>query len=482
MYNHAATLTQASPQNLVEQDFALAPIRVVMVGGVMTAGKILVVESSPANLLTRIVQGLGFEAHQVSQLVAAEAAFVLNRPGLVLIDQDLQDGRALGFIRRIREIDGQVPIVLLLDAVSIDEAAEAARAGADKFLSKPVDPGVLGIVLAKVIELGEERSRNSIKEGRAAVVSVSPFFGMSPAISRLEQQVNRVLTLDRPVLIQGETGVGKSMLARWIHNHGPRSRSAFVELNCAGLSKELLESDLFGHEKGSFTGAAGSKPGMMEIANLGTLFLDEIGDMDLAVQPKILKAVEEQSYRRVGGTQDRSVDLRLIGASHRDLSQLVAEGRFRSDLFYRVAGLPILVPPLRERREDIALLATYFMEKSAMEWGCGSLEFSPAAISLLENHPWNGNIRELKNAVERAVIYRQDVILQPLDFELGTSESTDNGNLGTKLTLAEVEELHIRKVLEACGGRVDEAARWLDISRSSLYQRIRRQGAWEGQA
>ena len=445
----------------------------------MTAGKILVVESSPGAPLTRQAQALGFEAHPVSQLAAAEQAFALKQPGLVLIDRDLEGGQALGFIRRLREIDGEVPIVLLLDEVSIDEAAEAVRAGADKFLSRPVDSSVLGIVLAKALELGAERRA---KSARAEVASVSPFFGSSHAIGRLELQVKRVLSLDRPVHIQGETGVGKSMLARWIHSHGPRSGSAFVELNCAGLSKELLESDLFGHEKGSFTGAASSKPGLMEIANLGTLFLDEIGDMDLAVQPKILKAVEERKYRRVGATVDRAVDVRLIGASHRDLGQLVAEGRFRGDLFYRIAGLPILIPPLRERREDIGLLAAYFLEKSAAEWGCEGLELAPAALQKLERHPWPGNIRELKNAVERAIIYRQDSLLQPADFELGKAEPTQAEEPGTKLTLAEVEELHIRKVLEACEGRVDEAARWLDISRSSLYQRIRRQGTREGQA
>jgi DNA-binding NtrC family response regulator len=448
----------------------------------MTAGKILVVESSPGTPLTRKAQALGFEAHSASQLAAAEQAFALKQPGLVLIDRDLDGGQALGFIHRLREIDGEVPIVLLLDAVSIDEAAEAVRAGADKFLSRPVDPDVLGIVLTKALELGAERRAKSAKAGKAAVASVSPFFGSSHAIGRLELQVKRVLSLDRPVHIQGETGVGKSMLARWIHSHGPRSGRAFVELNCAGLSKELLESDLFGHEKGSFTGAASSKAGLMEVANQGTLFLDEIGDMDLAVQPKILKAVEERKYRRVGATEDRSVDVRLIGASHRDLNQLVAEGRFRSDLYYRIAGLPILIPPLRERREDIGLLAAYFLEKSAAEWGCGRLELAPAALHRLERHPWPGNIRELKNAIERAIIYRQDSVLQPADFELGKAEPVEAEPSGSKLTLAEVEELHIRKVLEACEGRVDEAARWLDISRSSLYQRIRRQGAREGQA
>ncbi len=441
----------------------------------MATGKVLVVESGNQGSQVSPVRALGYETHPVDNLVAAEQAFALDRPDLVLMDRNLEEGGALDFIRRLRDLDSEVPILLLLEAGSINQAAEAVRAGAEQFLAKPVDSDALEVVLRRIFERQRERKRNLAEESRKIRFAVSPFFGTSLAVGRLEEQVKRVIMLDRPVLIQGETGVGKSALARWIHNHGPRKSDAFVELNCAGLSKDLLESDLFGHEKGAFTGAVASKPGLMEIAHRGTIFLDEIGDMDLSVQPKILKAIEEKHYRPLGGTEDRAVDTRLIGATHRDLQQLVGEGRFRSDLYYRVGGLPIQVPPLRERAEDIVPLANYFLDRFATEWRCGSLELAPAAQQVLAKHTWPGNIRELKNALERAIIYRQGQVLHPSDFQLGTSpeagasRATDLG-----LTLAEVEQQYIQQMLEACEGRVDETARRLGISRSSLYQRIGR--------
>ncbi len=448
----------------------------------MPRGKILVVESGRPGLHTRLVKAQGFEVHQVDSLADAEQAFALHRPDVVLLDRDLEGGEALESIRRLREMDSEVPILLLLDPDSIHRAVEAVRAGAEQFLSKPVDPAALEVVLDRLLERLRQRKRTLAEESRKIRFAVNPFFGTSPAVARLEEQVKKVVMLDRPVLIQGETGVGKSALARWIHNHGPRNSSAFVEMNCAGLSKELLESDLFGHEKGAFTGAISAKPGLMEIAHRGTIFLDEIGDMDLSVQPKILKAIEERQYRHLGGTEDRTVDARLIGATHKDLPQLVAEGRFRGDLYYRVGGLPINVPPLRERREDIVPLATYFLERFASEWQCGTLAISPPTERLLASHHWRGNIRELKNALERAIIYRQGPTLHPTDFQLGASVQGPVAEGDASLTLAEVESRHIQLVLDACGGRVDEAARKLDISRSSLYQRVQRLGARKSQS
>ncbi len=442
----------------------------------MAMGKILVVESGRNDLHTRLVRAEGFEAIQVDSLMAAEQAFALDRPDVVLLDRNLGEGGALDFIRRLRDLDNEVPILLLLDPEFIHQAAEAVRFGAEQFLSKPVDPAALAVVLGRIFERVQQRKRNLAEESRKIRFAVSPFFGTSAAVQRFEEQVTRVIMLDRPVLIQGETGVGKSALARWIHNHGPRKSNAFVELNCAGLGKEMLESELFGHEKGAFTGAVATKPGLLEVAHRGTIFMDEIGDMDLAVQPKILKAIEERQYRHMGGTEDRTVDARLIAASHKDLQQLVADGRFRSDLYYRIAGLPILVPPLRERKEDIVPLANYFLSRFASEWRCGSLELAPATSKILEQHDWPGNIRELKNALERAIIYRQGHVLQPSDFQLGTMGPGATTMTDTSLTLAEVEERHIQQVLEASGGRVDEAARRLDISRSSLYQRMQRLG------
>ncbi len=443
----------------------------------MAMGKILVVESGQNDLHARLVRAEGFEAVQVDSLVSAEQAFALDRPDVVLLDRNLGDGGALEFIHRLRDMDAEVPILLLLDPEFIHRAAEAVRSGVEQFLSKPVDPDALAVVLSRIFERVQQRKRNLAEESRKIRFAVSPFFGTSAAVQRFEEQVTRVIMVDRPVLIQGETGVGKSALARWIHNHSPRKGNAFVELNCAGLGKEMLESDLFGHEKGAFTGAVVAKPGLLEIAHRGTIFMDEIGDMDLAVQPKILKAIEERQYRHMGGTEDRTVDARLIAASHKNLQQLVADGRFRSDLFYRIGGLPILVPPLRERREDIVPLANYFLSRFASEWRCGELELSQTTAKTLEKHDWPGNIRELKNALERAIIYRQGNLLQPTDFQLGTAGPSKTSEIDVSLTLAEVEAEHIQRVLDACSGRVDEAARKLDISRSSLYQRMQRLGA-----
>ncbi len=440
----------------------------------MATGKVLVVENGHRGSQVSSIRALGYETHTVDSLVTAEQAFALDRPDLVVLDRNLEEGGALDFIRRLRDLDSEVPILLLLEAGSINQAVEAVRAGAEQFLAKPVDPFALAVVLQRIFERQRERKRNLAEENRKVRFAVSPFFGTSAAVGRLEEHVKRVIMLDRPVLIEGETGVGKSALARWIHNHGPRKSDAFVEMNCAGLSKDLLESDLFGHEKGAFTGAVASKPGLMEIAHRGTIFLDEIGDMDLSVQPKILKAIEERHYRPLGGTEDRTVDVRLIGATHKDLQQLVREGHFRSDLYYRVGGLPIQVPPLRERAEDIVPLANYFLERFASEWRCGNLELAPATQRTLENHRWPGNIRELKNALERAIIYRQGQVLNPSDFQLGTPEAGASRATDLGLTLAEVEQQYIQQMLEACEGRMDEAARRLGISRSSLYQRIGR--------
>ncbi len=438
----------------------------------MAHGSILVVEGGPDAPWTSLVRAMGHEAFSAARPLEAERILAVERPHLVLLDRDLPEGSALDLLRRLRDLDASTPVVLLLEPGCIEEAAEGARLGADKFLVKPVDPDVLRVLLGRLAD--QERGRRAGNDG-GEPVPISPFFGSSPLMARLEQQVRRLLPLDRPILIQGETGTGKSLLARWIHGHSPRKARPVMELNCAGLSRELLESDLFGHEKGSFTGATAAKPGLLEVADRGTVFLDEIGDMDLSVQPKILKAVEERRFRRVGGTEDRNLDVRLIGASHKDLAQLVAEGKFRADLFYRIGGLPVLIPPLRERPEDIGPFARYFLARAAREFACPGLDLSPAAVRLLQIRAWPGNLRELKNAVERAIVYRGSPILEPADFALAAEPGPAPRDARLGMSLAEVEEEHIQAVLESCGGRVEEAARRLGISRSSLYQRLRRQ-------
>ena len=280
-----------------------------------------------------------------------------------------------------------------------------------------------------------------------------------------------------PVLIQGETGSGKGVLARWLHDHGPRAAQAFVDLNCAGLSRELLETELFGHQKGAFTGAVSAKPGLMEIAAHGTLFLDEMGDVDLQVQAKLLKALEEMRFRRLGDVQDRRVDVRLLVATHRDLAALVQAEKFREDLYYRVRGVELRVPPLRERGHDVVLLARHLLVSIAAELGRPGLRLSAASEEALLAHHWPGNVRELRNVLEHAALLGASSAVEPADFvELLRRPRAGGAGPSPALTLDEVERQHVARVLQQEGWAVQRAAEVLGISRTSLYERIRKYG------
>jgi DNA-binding NtrC family response regulator len=277
------------------------------------------------------------------------------------------------------------------------------------------------------------------------------------------------------VLIKGETGIGKGVLAQWLHEEGPRSQEPFVDLNCAGLSKDFLETELFGHEKGAFTGAAAAKQGLLEVAHRGTVFLDEIGDLDPQVQPKLLKVLEEKRFRRLGDVRDRQVDIRLVAATHHDLLALVEQKRFRSDLYFRVHTLPLEVPPLRERAEDIRPLAAQLLAAISAELGRPPLLLERDAEETLAGYAWPGNIRELKNVLERAALFCDGPALgrRELRFE-ATALAAEGG------TLEEVERRHIERTLREEGGRVELAARRLGVPRSSLYQKLKKLGLTPG--
>jgi DNA-binding NtrC family response regulator len=276
------------------------------------------------------------------------------------------------------------------------------------------------------------------------------------------------------VLISGETGSGKGVLTRWLHAHGPRSEEPLVELNCAGLNRELLESELFGHERGAFTGATTARTGLFEAAHRGTLFLDEIGDMDPTVQPKLLKAIEEGTFRRVGDVRNRFVDVRLIAATHRDLYGLVADGRFREDLLFRINAVPLTVPPLRERPEDIPLIARWIIaERSA----CRGKSLSADAVARLQAYRWPGNVRELRNVLERAAVLAPTDVLAAEDllFDPAPARSPPEGEDASD-TLERVERRHIERVLRAADGRVSVAAERLGVPRSTLYEKLKQHG------
>jgi len=330
--------------------------------------RILLIDDEPAVRfgLRDFLETQGFEPHEADSCRQALDVFATVRPDAAVLDFRLSDGDALGLLPRLRELDPDVPVIVLTAHGSIDLAVQAMKEGAEHFLTKPIELPALLLILQRLLAARRARRRQLAGSAREHRAHVDPFLGSSPVIRELERQARKVCAVESPILIQGETGTGKGVLAAWLHRHGPRAEEAFLDLNCAGLSRELLESELFGHEKGAFTGAAARKPGLFELADGGSVFLDEIGDMDPLVQSKLLKVVEEQRFRALGAVRERHVEIRLIAATHADLSELVREGRFRSDLYFRISALPLMVPALRDRGDDVILLANSMLARIAV--------------------------------------------------------------------------------------------------------------------
>ncbi|HXO22325.1 MAG TPA: sigma-54 dependent transcriptional regulator [Thermoanaerobaculia bacterium] len=440
----------------------------------MTPYSVLLVEDEPAvrKAVARFLERKGYETRQAGFCAEGLEAFRADRPDAVLLDYSLPDGDGLQLLRQLREIDPTVPVLVLTAHASIDLAVRAIKEGAEQFFTKPVELPAVEVVLARLMEKARDRQARIAGRSRDQRTAFDPFLGESPAIRALEARARRVLAAASPVLLRGETGTGKGVLAAWLHRHGPREAEPFVDLNCAGLASEFLETELFGHERGAFTGAAVAKQGLLEVAHRGTLFLDEIGDMPAEVQAKLLKVLEEQRFRRVGAIRDRQVDVRLIAASHHDLERLTAEERFRSDLYYRVSTLPLFVPPLRERGRDVVLLARAILVRIAADLAHSPLTLSAGAERALCAHPWPGNVRELRNVLERAVLFADGSVLEAQDlFPVAAPAAPP-----TLRTLAEAEAQHIGDVLREAGGNVERAAEILGLSRSSLYERLRKLG------
>lgn len=418
----------------------------------------------------------GYEVDEAPSCQAAEQSFRHARPDVAIVDYALPDGNALDLMPRLRAIDAGIPLIVLTGNASIDLAVRAIKEGAEHFLTKPVELPALLIILQRLLENQRNRQKQLVSKSRQSrQQGVDPFRGTSQVIRQLAEQAARVQLTDSPILIQGETGTGKGVLAAWLYNNSPRAEEAMVDLNCAGLSRELLETELFGHEKGAFTGATASKTGLFEVAHRGTIFLDEIGDVDPLVQPKLLKVLEEKRFRRVGDVRDRQVDVRLIAATSQDLGLLVREKRFRSDLYFRISTIPLTVPPLRDRSEDIPLLIQYLLKGFAADLGRGEVRLSTDAERALQAYAWPGNVRELRNVLERALLLSGHNILTPKDFHFDTASAPDVWLDDSNLTLLELEQRHIERVLQE-ERNVDQAAKRLGIPRSSLYQKIKRYG------
>ncbi len=456
---------------------------------------VLVIDDQPAvtSFLATLLSGEGYAVTTAGTAHDGLAAAGREAPDAILLDLVLPDGNGLDLLRELRgSLPGTVVIVMTAHG-EIDTAVRCMRAGATDFLPKPFHPQQLLLALERA--LAQHRQQRDLARLRLQQGSLPGAAGFvlssAPAMQSVYETIRRLGDSDRTtVLIEGESGVGKDVLAHMIHAVSPRSDAPMLELNCAALPENLLESELFGHERGAFTDAHQAKPGLLELASGGTLFLDEIGEMALPLQAKLLSVMEKQTFRRVGGVRDVRVDVRLIAATNRDLRAMVAAGRFREDLYYRLQVVTLQVPPLRERPEDIEPLATHFLTIFNAQFNRAIAGFTAEGLELLRAHSWPGNVRELRNVLERAVLLSDVDRLGPAELRLGDGPSprTDDPLLlrlqralagewseGCDLEdlLVDLEIRLIREALARTGGNKSAAARLLGLNRDKLRYRLK---------
>ncbi len=445
-------------------------------------GTILVVENEDnmRRVLTALLRRSGYKTLEAGDGEAALELLSTERVDAVLSDLRMPRMNGLELVQHMRTRFRPIPVVLLTAYGTIGSAVEALKQGAFDYLTKPFDPDEIRQVLAKAVRTRLLQESETIVDSEEDPEQL--LVGKSEALASVKRMLARVAPTPATALITGESGTGKELVARSLHLLSPRREQPFVKINCAAIPEGLLESELFGYEKGAFTGAAARKPGRFELADGGTLFLDEIGEIPLAAQPKLLRAIQDGSFYRVGGTRTITVDVRLVVATNRDLKREVKEGRFREDLFYRLNVVPIQLPPLRERREDIPMLAHSFLERFARGLKRPVKDIEPDAIEALVAHAWPGNIRELENVIERCVLFSEQatISLQDLPPEL-LVERVDSTSCGKAPPLRErvrsetrrIERAVIVEALQITNGNVTKAARRLGISRRGLQLKIK---------
>jgi DNA-binding NtrC family response regulator len=410
-----------------------------------------------------------------------EALEVLREQSVdaVLLDLRLGDEDGLRLLKHLRDVDATVPVIMLTGHGTVEHAVRAIKMGAYDFMLKPPDLDHLAVVLERALE--HARLKQEVTHLRAVTQAASHIVGSGPGLSRALARLERAAkSPSSTVLIRGETGSGKELMARFLHEKSARAQGPFVELNCSAIPETLLESELYGHERGAFTDAKRFKKGLFELADGGTLFLDEIGEMAPTLQAKLLRVLETRTFRRVGGHADISVDVRVVAATHRDLAAMVADGRFREDLYFRLNVVPVEVPPLRERLEDLPALAEHFVQRLARELGRPTLRLHPGALTALARHRWPGNVRELRNVLERAVLLEADdeIRAEHLPSELGTTTPRAGAGSGVfppgeVRPLDEIEKLAIEHALRVCAGNKTRAAERLGISRQTLRTKLK---------
>jgi two-component system, NtrC family, response regulator AtoC len=442
---------------------------------------ILVVEDEEK--LRRVVElqlkGAGFEVEQAGTV--EQAMRLADRADVIITDLRLPGVSGLEMLANLRRQDSHTPVIVMTAFGSIETAVEAMKAGAVDFLPKPFSLDHLMTVVNKALELRTLRDEN--RELRAELSQRYEFdniVGRSEAMREIFGTITRVAPTRATVLLCGESGVGKDMIARAIHHHSPRADRPFVKINCTALPENLMESELFGYEKGAFTGANTSKPGKFEQADTGTVFLDEIGDVPASVQVKLLRILQEREFERLGSNKVKHIDVRVLAATNVDLRAALEQGTFREDLYYRLNVLPINIPPLRERKEDIPYLAGYFVKKLGKDLGSPVQSISDAAMERLIGYHWPGNVRELENVMERSMVLANGAVLEAGDVKLDTAPAArftvaDNF-LPEGTTLDQYEQSIIREALKRANGNKSQAARMLGLTRNALRYRLSQMG------
>ncbi len=457
--------------------------------------KILIVDDQESILffLERTLAGEGYEVLTAENGTKALAALEKEVPDLVLLDLKLPDLNGLDVLDRIQEIYPDLCVVMMTAFGDVDTAVKAMKAGAFDYVNKPINLEQLLLIIERGLEAGklhsqlhQLRRRTEIIDPRSEIVPSA-----SPKMQEIYEMIRRIAAGDSTtVLIEGESGTGKDVIANLIHQNSPRRDHAFLEINCASLPEELLESELFGHEKGAFTDAIQQKRGLLELAHRGTLFLDEIGEMSLTIQVKLLRVLEKMSFRRVGGVQDIQVDVRIVSATNRNLKKCVEEGSFREDLYYRLKVIPLHIPPLRERREDVILLAEHFLRLYARRFHKRFDRISEEAKKLLMGYPWPGNIRELKNMMERIALLEDGQELQAHQVPISGLERSDEDSIIDRIEeildsmipeegipydeLVEgLEKTLIEKAYHEAQGNQSLTAKLLNINRDKLRYRMK---------
>jgi len=458
-------------------------------------GRILIVDDEP-NMRRILASNLRQDQHQIWEaggVEEAQRALATNDLDVVITDQKMPDGEGLAVLAAARESDPTLPVILLTAVASIELAVESMRQGAFDFLTKPFQPEVVRATVRRAYERTRLLRENILlKDAVVRLEGTSEIYGDSPSMHEVRERIARVAPTHATVLITGETGTGKELVARAIHRNSPRASKPFVAINCAAFTETLLESELFGHEKGAFTGADRQRQGLFEAAHEGTLFLDEAGEMSLAAQAKLLRVLMDGQVLRVGSTRPRRVDVRVLVATHRNLEQRVKEGLFREDLFYRLAVVPIHIPPLRERREDIASLSEVFCTQIATELKMAKRRLTAEALATLQMYRFPGNLRELRNLIERAYILTSDAEIGLGDLPIAQKEAVPtNGNGAVHLhgisipfadsfdltgVLENAEKQLILRTLNCTHGAQAEAARRMGLSRSALAYKLTKYG------